>query len=189
MKIREERIVAETPWMSFRERIFEDREGHEKSWTYVERTNRQHAAVIIPTTVSTGTLVLVAQTRIPLGGRVLEFPAGLIEPGEDPGDAALRELEEETGYRGMLISVGPATASSPGVTNELVHLVQVRAEEHPSREVAHEPSEEIEVLRFPPAEISRIYEYARDESVVLDARLAAYLDSMILCNSSRDRIV
>ena len=165
--------------MSFRERIFVDRDGNEKSWTYVERTNRQKAAVIMPRTAATGSLILVVQMRIPIGGRVLEFPAGLIDPGEDPGTAALRELAEETGYRGTIVSVGPGVASSPGVTNELVHLAAVRADEHPSMELAHEPSEDIEVVRFLPAEFSRIYEFARDESIVIDARLAAYLDSTI----------
>ena len=189
MKIRDERVISETPWMSFRERLFVDRDGKNKSWTYVERTNGQHAAIIIPTTIETGSLVLVIQLRIPIGGRVLEFPAGLIEPGEDPGVAALRELEEETGYRGTLLSVGPGVASSPGITNEMVHLVAVEIEEHPTGIVAHEPSEDIVIVRFLPTEFPSIYEFARDESIVIDARLAAYLDSTIAGSSPRDRMV
>ena len=42
-------------------------------------------------------VVLVRQYRYPVGRYVYELPAGLVEPGEEPGRAAIRELFEETG--------------------------------------------------------------------------------------------
>ena len=42
-------------------------------------------------------LVLIRQFRYPLNGYVYEFPAGLVEPGEDMMDAGIREMYEETG--------------------------------------------------------------------------------------------
>ncbi len=50
--------------------------------------------------VPDGRLVLVEQYRHGAGRVTLELPAGDIDPGEQPGAAALRELSEETGYRG-----------------------------------------------------------------------------------------
>ena len=42
-------------------------------------------------------VVLIRQYRYPLGGYCYEFPAGLVEPGEDMLSAAIREMHEETG--------------------------------------------------------------------------------------------
>jgi len=44
-------------------------------------------------------LLMVRQYRQGVERTTVEFPAGLVEPGEDPGEAAVRELAEETGYR------------------------------------------------------------------------------------------
>ena len=62
---------------------------------------------------------LVRQYRICIEDYLIEIPAGRLEPGEDPTEAALRELEEEIGYRAnTLIPVGSFYAS-PGFTNTL----------------------------------------------------------------------
>src|SRR5687767_11805870 len=44
-------------------------------------------------------IVLIRQYRHGLGEVVIELPAGAVDPGEDPGETAKRELEEETGYQ------------------------------------------------------------------------------------------
>lgn len=46
-----------------------------------------------------GEVLLVRQYRYAMGKELLELPAGKLEKGEDPKAAAMRELEEETGYR------------------------------------------------------------------------------------------
>jgi 8-oxo-dGTP pyrophosphatase MutT (NUDIX family) len=53
------------------------------------------SVIIIP--VDDGEVVLVSQTRPGAGTRLLELPAGALEPGETPGEAARRELAEECG--------------------------------------------------------------------------------------------
>ena len=79
------------------------------SWEYVRRSRGIRAAVILATT-DEGELLLVEQYRVPIGRRCLELPAGLI--GDDDGGtgdtvelAAMRELEEETGYRPASVEV------------------------------------------------------------------------------------
>src|SRR5690348_10101152 len=45
-----------------------------------------------------GHVLLVRQPRPAVGGKLVELPAGLVDPGEQPIDTARRELQEETGF-------------------------------------------------------------------------------------------
>lgn len=67
-------------------------------------------------------LLMVRQFRIAIDREMLEIPAGLIEPGEDPESTALRELKEETGYTAENIRKLHTYYTSPGFTDELVHV-------------------------------------------------------------------
>lgn len=55
-------------------------------------------AVMIVPLLDDGRLVVERQFRYPMGRVMLEFPAGKLDPGEDPWHCAIRELAEETGY-------------------------------------------------------------------------------------------
>lgn len=69
-----------------------------------------------------GKLLFVRQFRYPLNGELLEIPAGLMEPGEDPLEAASRELREETGYRAQKWTAMPAIWTSPGFCDEKIYV-------------------------------------------------------------------
>ena len=69
-----------------------------------------------------GKALLVRQYRKALERTLLEIPAGGIDPGEEPGDCAQRELQEETGYRaGKMERIG-GFYTSPGYCTEFIHL-------------------------------------------------------------------
>jgi ADP-ribose pyrophosphatase len=99
------------------------KEGH---WEYADRTNATGASIIVAVTEEQK-LLLVEQYRIPVHARTIELPAGIIgdEPGgsdESHGEAARRELAEETGYEAdhiIVLTHGPA---SSGLTSETVTL-------------------------------------------------------------------
>jgi ADP-ribose pyrophosphatase len=101
----------------------------DRHWEYVSRVNARGAAFIIGTT-GEGELLLVEQHRIPLRADTIELPAGMIGDeaafsGESVEASAIRELEEETGYRGTraeILTSGPVAA---GLTSELLYLVRV----------------------------------------------------------------
>ena len=74
-----------------------------------------------------GRVYLVRQYRHAVGQMILEAPAGLMEPGETPEQAAERELREETGAKGKLTFLGQYL-SSPGFCEEVVNLFLARVE-------------------------------------------------------------
>ncbi len=67
-------------------------------------------------------VVLIRQWRHAVGEELLEIPAGTLEPGEDPLACAHRELAEETGYEASLLEPIASFYTSPGFTNERLHL-------------------------------------------------------------------
>lgn len=72
--------------------------------------------------IKDGKAALVRQFRYAYGEETYEIPAGKLNQGEDPEEAALRELTEETGYRAEncshLIDIYP----TPGYTDEVIHI-------------------------------------------------------------------
>jgi len=78
-------------------------------------------AVAIPI-LDDGQVIMVKQLRYPFGEHIYEFPAGKLAPGEDPGIAAARELEEETGYVAGSVERITSIYSSPGFCDEVVHI-------------------------------------------------------------------
>ncbi|MDN5727883.1 MAG: NUDIX hydrolase, partial [Propionibacteriales bacterium] len=67
-------------------------------------------------------VVLILNHRFNLGVRLCEIPAGTLRSGEDPMRAGKRELREETGYEATSCHLVAQFYSSPGVSDELVHL-------------------------------------------------------------------
>jgi ADP-ribose pyrophosphatase len=82
---------------------------------------RHPGAVCVMALRSNGTIVTIRNQRIAVDEWLHEFCAGKLERGEDPTDAARRELEEETGHvAGTMTSLG-AFYTSPGFTDERMH--------------------------------------------------------------------
>lgn len=70
-------------------------------------------------------VLLVRQYRYPIAQETLEIPAGKLDSQEPPLDCAVRELREETGYRGIMEHLG-TFYSTPGFTDEVMHLYLAR---------------------------------------------------------------
>jgi ADP-ribose pyrophosphatase len=89
--------------------------------TTLEMIRHPGAAAVIPF-LDPQTILLVRQYRHAAGGFLLEVPAGKLDPGEAPERCARRETEEETGFRpGRLEKLG-AILTTPGFTDEVIHL-------------------------------------------------------------------
>ncbi len=93
-------------------------------------------------------VVLVRQYRVALDRPILEIPAGRLEPGEAPELAGQRELSEELGMRGRLVSLG-ALHVSPGYTDEIIHLFAAVDIVASDREPHGAEELEAEIVRLP----------------------------------------
>ncbi|MEP7324681.1 MAG: NUDIX hydrolase [Gemmatimonadota bacterium] len=67
-------------------------------------------------------IVLIRQFRHATDGFVWEIPAGRLDPGEAPEACARRELQEETGYRAEKLERLTTIYTTPGFTDEQIHL-------------------------------------------------------------------
>lgn len=79
------------------------------------------AAAVVPID-SDNRVILVRQFRSAAAQTMLEIPAGLLNPSEDPLLAAVRELREETGYKPTHIESLGGFYTAPGYTTEFIHL-------------------------------------------------------------------
>jgi ADP-ribose pyrophosphatase len=97
---------------------------HRDGWEYVDRPGITGIVLLVPIT-NDGAIVLVEQLRPPVGGQVIELPAGLSgdeEGGRDEPleESARRELLEETGYEAATMERLVEGPPSPGVSSEIV---------------------------------------------------------------------
>lgn len=169
----DDRRLYNGEWVDLRMRTFVNAHGTARGWEYCTRKRAVGAVAVAALTPGENPrIVLVEQFRPPLNERILEFPAGLVEPGDRPEETALRELEEETGCRGRVLDVGPAVFESPGLTNASVAMVTVLiTSRHAPR---HEPDEDIRIVDMP---LGRLLEALRERNaggVRVDAKLWCY---------------
>jgi ADP-ribose diphosphatase len=92
--------------------------GNQVRWTFV----KDYISVGVIAFTPEGKLLLVKQYRPALKQELVEIPAGLVDPGEDVEKAALRELEEETGYRAKKITKVCEYFRSPGISSSKMFI-------------------------------------------------------------------
>lgn len=149
-------------------------------WEYVSRTRGVSAAVILA--IHEGQAILVEQYRVPLQAYCIELPAGLIgddEEGEEAETAAIRELEEETGYRAeRMVDLGRFHAS-PGMSAEGFTLMRAEGltRTGPGGGVA---GENIVVHHVPLGEVAQFVAGKRAEGAAIDVKLLLLLAGTLL---------
>lgn len=149
MKMISERTLYKGKWLQLKELIFSGKNGQELKWEAVERVNEYGVIVIMARLIPSNRMIFIKQYRPAIDNYVIGFPAGIAE-NPDIANEALRELEEETGYRGSIISVSPPLKSNPALINDKVYVVHVEVNEtdavNQNPVQLLEPSEDIEVI-------------------------------------------
>ncbi len=118
-------------------------------------------------------VLLVRQFRVAAGKTLLEIPAGTLEGDESPQAAAVRELQEEIGYRPSRLERLGGEFTAPGYTSEYIHLF-LATELTPAR-LQQDRDEFIEVVRMPFGEALAMAERGelQDGKTLLGLLLAA----------------
>lgn len=89
--------------------------------TQREIVEHRGAVAIVPL-LDADTVLLIRQYRQAVGETLLEIPAGTLEPGEPPERCAMRELQEETGYRAGSLRRLFSQYLAPGYSQEVLHV-------------------------------------------------------------------
>ena len=176
-----------TPYLNYYEMEVEDRKGNAFSYYMASRAKNPEDLKMNtlekpdrPDGVTIYSLygekrdrvVLVRQYRYTLGDYIYEFPAGLVEPGEDFHKAAIREMKEETGLaftpRKVDAMYEKPFYTTIGMTDECCSMVFGQASGTVSRD-GLEDTEDLDVVLADRAEIQRIL---REERVAV---MCAYM--------------
>lgn len=165
----QERLLYEGRWLRMKSR---------GRWEFAERVRPGGAALILAIS-DDDCLLLVEQLRVAVARRTIELPAGLVGDtaefaGESLAAAALRELEEETGYRAERVEALHSGPSSAGMSNEIIHYVRAHGL-HKVGSGGGDASEDITVHEVPLAGVPRWLAERAAEGLSVDLKLLAGL--------------
>ncbi|KAH9951439.1 NUDIX hydrolase domain-like protein [Amylocystis lapponica] len=191
--------VSEAKWVTLKKIHWSDQEGKQRQWECAERKTRGSSgidAVAILAVLRSETnafqpsTVIIEQFRAPVGKFVVELPAGLIDEGETAEETAIRELEEETGFKGSkILESSPLLVCDPGMTTANMKLVMVDVPFPDKLEKSDQKLEAGEFITIRivelPKLVAELKEYEQ-RGFVIDARLSHFASGYEMAERIRD---
>ncbi|KZT66842.1 hypothetical protein DAEQUDRAFT_674376 [Daedalea quercina L-15889] len=204
---KEELSTSEAKWVALRRIHWSDQEGKQRTWECAERTTRGSSgidAVAILAILRSESnafqpsTVIIEQYRPPVDKYVIGKPihltiktvssltfydvelpaAGLIDGGETPEQAAIRELEEETGFKAAkVLDSSPLQVSDPGMTTANMKLVAVDVPFPDKLEQSAQKLDPGEYITARIVELAKLSEELKEyekKGFVIDARLSHF---------------
>lgn len=163
--------IAETWLFRLRRRRFRSvRSGICHDFYVTELADGVHVIAVTPE----DHVILVRQFRAGSGRDSLETPGGLLDPGENPGDAGARELLEETGYAGDPSECLGVLRPNPALLSMAITTVLIR-NAHSVAEPNPDAAEELAIELVPKAEILAMIQDGRIDHAACVAGLFQWL--------------
>ncbi|PNY27085.1 NUDIX domain-containing protein [Tolypocladium capitatum] len=181
----------EARWVKLTRITYRDPRGTARTWESAERRTRPRDAdidgvgiVAILDKPGGKEIVLQKQYRPPVDRVTIEVPAGLIDAGETPEQAAVRELREETGYVGVPTETSPVMFNDPGFCNTNLRMVHVAIDmslpenQHPEPEL--EDNEFIDVFTVPLVDLWDECRRLEAQGYAIDARVGTFAEGILM---------
>lgn len=147
MEFNEKTLTSELVYNGRLLKVYRDTAELISGKTACREVVRHPGAVVVVPVDGEGNVYLVRQFRYPCGRALLEVPAGKLEPGEDPFEAARRELSEEIGAQASRWTELGRLLPTPGFCDELQYVYLARdltfGDTHPDED------EFLETVRLP----------------------------------------
>ncbi|CZR62891.1 probable MutT/nudix family protein [Phialocephala subalpina] len=170
---------------------YTDPTGTERNWEHAERPTRPKnseidgVGIVAILDKSTGPeIILQKQFRPPINAVTIEVPAGLVDAGETPEEAAIRELKEETGYIGKVSETTPVMFNDPGFCNTNLRMIHVTIDlslpENQNPKPQLEENEFIEVFTIPLKDFYPELKKLEAQGYAMDARVATIAEGFEL---------
>ncbi|MBU5300685.1 NUDIX hydrolase [Clostridium sporogenes] len=117
------------------------------------------------------TVLLIKQFRKAIDKDIFEIPAGKIEKGEDIESSALRELEEETGYKAKKMEYLGKIVTSPGFSDEYIYIYKA-FDLYKGKDGLEDEDEFIDLMEI---SIDKLKEYIKDGKVIDGKTISAVM--------------
>lgn len=138
----------------------------------MERARDETVIIVLARLVPSGRYILVRQFRAGVNNHVIALPAGILPAGVDARAHALRELREETGYRGRVTEESLPLKINPAILDCDVRVLTLEVDENDpanrSPLQSLEPEEEIEVVLKKRGEMRSFFERERARGAFVD---------------------
>jgi len=127
-------------------------------------------------------LLLIKQYRKNLNNFTLEFPVAVVDDNENDSEAAVKEIEDLTGYKGTVQSVGEVSAFDAGISNYTTRLivVQINGGDVPNANIRFHPNppnentQGVEVIALPMSDLNNRLSCFVKDGFVVDSRVEMY---------------
>ncbi len=154
MELKEKTISSEEIYKGKIIDVYRDKvlcpNGKESYREYIKHCRASCVVAKLPN----GKFLIEKQYRYPYDEIIYEFPAGKCDKGEDPKNTALRELEEETGYRANHIEYIGEIYPSCAYTDEIIYLYY--ADNLVKKDIHWDENERLEIYEMSMEEILKL---------------------------------